>query len=765
MGLITLEMLQSLASPNVAAHNEVQAYLATLNASQRVAGLVQVLQQEQETCTTAPLLQLAAILLRREIIALDDCLALQALVDPLWQILHNRSLATSSTLHGSLNVMVNVAIVNCLAEICASLDRLHDAAAAAVVSHILSTTHSLSDMTLLLWTAMAERAPHAFAQSNVWQHLPLLSLDTSTSNSTTVAAALKLLVAAATAVLANITTSKSSTGTDALNDSNMHHDPVRAMGRHYFTPLLNRILREEQQQDQDEEIWTLLVQLAEDVPDLLGLVHGASASSDNNDVGRVLDWCAATLSKPTTTTCRLSAIQVILSLWSHFRVTQNHSSPYQQVLSLSVQSCWNIMSQQNDENDNWEDSDEWAAEPATMYDHDAAAAGSILSDDNGATDHAEALLGDLLRLAPCTALSVLLPLVQEALQSVSTPSSHEQELHLERRRCAAWLALSCSLEVVPLAMAPHVASLTHAALAAAADSTGRQRRVVYCAVRLLGLVCEGTNTTAVVMGQHAQDDNAATATTALWTAMLQQLTQSSQHACTKIAALACQALVSYCRPCLETLRGNDDGPRQHPARTVLLTHLSSVLQALVTGPLSLDKLGSHHSLGTIVVQIRATGAVACIAQVAGSAFAPYYSSVMPNLLAKAAMNINHSQHQESHHKCGPSYELQQLAGSSLEAATMIGQAVSLRNENDGQVETVDASHLFTASDAHQIMQWAVAALEQANESWWPLDLLLAACARVASVLEAEYAPYVDRVLPHLLARATDPSDVEFAVRE
>jgi hypothetical protein len=92
MGHITLEMLQTLASPNTdwAAHHEVQAYLATLDASQRVAGLVQVLQQEHhqlETNNTAPLLQLASILLRREIIALEDANTLQALVDPLWQLL------------------------------------------------------------------------------------------------------------------------------------------------------------------------------------------------------------------------------------------------------------------------------------------------------------------------------------------------------------------------------------------------------------------------------------------------------------------------------------------------------------------------------------------------------------------------------------------------------------------------------------------------------------------------------------------------------
>jgi hypothetical protein len=763
---ITLEMLQTLASPNVTAQNEVQAYLSTLDASQRLAGLVEILQKgNAEYRNDAPphLLQLAAILLRREIIALDDTVRLQALVDPLLQILHNRSLTcggtTGTTRNGSLNV-VNVAIGNCLAEICANLDSLHDVTAPAVVSHILNHSFNASANTgstgstcpcMALWTTVAERSPHAFARSNVWQHLSLLFSNTtvagSTSRSSSIANELKLLMAAALAV----GNSTGNTCTDRSENEHMHH-PVRAMGRHYFTPLLLRLM---QQANVDDEIWTLLVQLAEDVPDLLG-VHG----DPNSDVGRVLNWCATTLSNPNPTTlhCRLSAVQVVLSLLSHFRIAQNLSS-HQQVLSMSVQTCWNILSVQN-EDDVWEDNDVWAAEPTTLHDNDTAS--GILFDDNGASDHAEALLGDLLRHAPSTTLSVLLPLVQDALQSDSTLSSNDDQRRLERRQCAAWLALSCSLEVVPMAMSPHVAFITNAALAAAnAGSTGRQLRVVYCAVRLLGLVCEGTSTAtlAVPSSLGSPHDDAATTMTALWTAMLQQLTQSSQHACTKIAALACQALVSYCRPCLERLH-EKDGPRQHPARAVLLAHLPCVLQALVAGPLSLDKLGSFHTLGTIVVQIRATGAVACIAQVAGSAFAPYYSSVMPNLLAKAAITINHA-HQEPHRKCDPSYEMQQLAGSSLEAATMIGQAVSLRNDNDGQ----DASHLFTASDAHQIMQWAVAALERPNEQWWPMDLLLAACARVASVLEVEYAPYVDRVLPHLLARATDPSDVEFVVRE
>lgn len=47
----------------------------------------------------------------------------------------------------------------------------------------------------------------------------------------------------------------------------------------------------------------------------------------------------------------------------------------------------------------------------------------------------------------------------------------------------------------------------------------------------------------------------------------------------------------------------------------------------------------------------------------------------------------------------------------------------------------------------------------------PMDELLSACARIASVMGEEYAPFVGVVLPHLLTRVAAPPDVQFSVRD
>ena len=56
---------------------------------------------------------------------------------------------------------------------------------------------------------------------------------------------------------------------------------------------------------------------------------------------------------------------------------------------------------------------------------------------------------------------------------------------------------------------------------------------------------------------------------------------------------------------------------------------------------------------------------------------------------------------------------------------------------------------------------------QANDSSGtsiPMDEVLSACARIASVMGEEYAPYVGVVLPHLISRVSAPPDMQFSVR-
>ena len=115
------------------------------------------------------------------------------------------------------------------------------------------------------------------------------------------------------------------------------------------------------------------------------------------------------------------------------------------------------------------------------------------------------------------------------------------------------------------------------------------------------------------------------------------------------------------------------------------------------------------------------GATACVAQAAGENFGPYYAIIMPGLLATA---------QES---------VVELAGAAVEAATIVGRGVGK-----------DMFH----SDALQLLKWILPTL-QSN----PLEQLLLACARIASVLEDEFAPYANGVVPILLHQAQQPPDV------
>lgn len=125
-----------------------------------------------------------------------------------------------------------------------------------------------------------------------------------------------------------------------------------------------------------------------------------------------------------------------------------------------------------------------------------------------------------------------------------------------------------------------------------------------------------------------------------------------------------------------------------------------------------------------VSQVRAVGAVAALAQVSQEHFIPYYSGVMPGLLSLFSQSDEH------------------LRNAALETATIVGQAV-------GQ-------EVFQ-SDAIQLLQLIL-------QNQPPLEHLIA-CARIASVLEESYTPYCEAVVPHLLQRISESSDVELSVRE
>jgi hypothetical protein len=128
-----------------------------------------------------------------------------------------------------------------------------------------------------------------------------------------------------------------------------------------------------------------------------------------------------------------------------------------------------------------------------------------------------------------------------------------------------------------------------------------------------------------------------------------------------------------------------------------------------------------------VAQVRAVGAVAALAQVSHEDFIPYYAGVMPGLLSLF------SRPQSEEH----------VRNAALETVTLVGQA---------------AGKDIFQSDAIQLLQSIL------SQSQPPLEHLVA-CARIASVLEDSYTPYRAAVVPHLLQRASESTDVTLSVRE
>jgi len=277
-----------------------------------------------------------------------------------------------------------------------------------------------------------------------------------------------------------------------------------------------------------------------------------------------------------------------------------------------------------------------------------------------------------------------------------------------RMQRAGLAALQCGLEAAPVSFAPHFGTAVEAALSFSSCSNVR---IQYQALTLLGVMCE---TAADIREQYAAR-------------LLQTFAVASQSKCAKVSAMSCLAVVSYCR---------GDGKTTVDGERFVVPFLSDILQALVAGPLSLEL----SNTSAVVVKVRAVGAVACLAEASSAAFAPFYRNIMPGLLATAQVQSQ-------------SHEMSQLKGSAIESATIIGQAIGEDNR-----------HLFV-DDASHIMQWALPILSQSESAEGiPMDQLLAACARIASVMGEQYAPYLNAVLPHLMKRATVAADIEIAVR-
>ncbi|CAJ1951966.1 unnamed protein product [Cylindrotheca closterium] len=262
---------------------------------------------------------------------------------------------------------------------------------------------------------------------------------------------------------------------------------------------------------------------------------------------------------------------------------------------------------------------------------------------------------------------------------------------------AALAMLECGLVSTPISLVSMLPLMLQAGISL---SESVNLRVQWQAIRLLGILGETSDPST--RETHAK-------------AILARLAMAVQSPCNKVSAMASLGIVSFCR-------GSGEQDDVEDAAKYVHLFLPDLLNALMNGPLS----SSSTDTGSITARVRAMGALACLAESVEEKFFPFYRDVMPGLLLTARLPIV------------------ELTGAAVEAATIVGRAVGLEVFRD---------------DAKQLLSWILPVLQSRANTHIPLEQLLSACARVASVLGEEFAPFVDVVLPILLEKAKEEDDI------
>jgi hypothetical protein len=370
-------------------------------------------------------------------------------------------------------------------------------------------------------------------------------------------------------------------------------------------------------------------------------------------------------------------------------------------------------------------------------------------EDDRVALHAESLLESFVEsLGGASTLPLIFGLVDRLLLPATTPvtsSSSSPSSSSWRNRRAALSILERCLAAAPVTFAPHVPAAVDAALRSFGDPSPR---VQYQALQLLGSIC-CADSPGGADAAHAGGGgrrHRLLVREKYGGAILEAVSRCVGSQCTKIAAHACGTIVSYCRG------GNGSEDCMVPIeRGLIAPYVGNLLDALRSGPLAVD-LSDPNSVdgGGLTVLIRAIGAVACLADAVGEDFLPHYA-IMGGLKAcalfglygsggiiKLKVNVKNT------------HEMAILRGSAIEAASIVGQAVS----------GPDGENVSTyVADASEIMTIAITMLNGGDADIIPIDQLLAACARIAAVMGPQYVPFMPSILPHILRKATEKLEV------
>ena len=363
-----------------------------------------------------------------------------------------------------------------------------------------------------------------------------------------------------------------------------------------------------------------------------------------------------------------------------------------------------------------DDEESWSTEAASMYDSESA----------WENDYSASLLESFVEnLGGANTLPFIFQLVDMLLTS-SSWQNHRAALSMLERCLAA----------APVTFVSHIPATVETALRLIQSSN---TRVQYQALQLLGSLCCANSVETERPGATCQQILVRENYGGRILEVVSHLTKSS---CTKVASHACLTLVSYCRG------GNGSENCLIPIEKVLiLPFIGELLSALRSGPLSVDP--TSVSNGSLVVLIRAIGAVACLADASGEDFLPHYS-VISGLKSCILSGLELSDQGIFSVAVNGrnNHDISLLRGAAIEASSIVGQAVSGPDGENVGVYLQDAS---------EIMKIAGSLLE--HDEIIPMDQLLNACARIAAVMGSKYVPFMPMVLPCLLKRAAEKIEV------
>jgi hypothetical protein len=682
--LLTLAVLQELLSSDSGIRSQAETVFHSIELPKRIQDLTNHLlvlsssslsTSTTNTSSNDAVIVLSAVLLRRDILKLTDPYMLSELVTPLLQCYNG----TKTSADGSKKLQIG----HCLAEICSSLSILNGntTASTPILVRIVASINPREDESLRFMAIFADRAPLAFAQVVV-PSLFTLPSQCNLTLPTTIANLTRLIVNAAIATtVQNVSLVALPPNLDELTiDAN---SPAAALGETCLFSLLGPIFNCTDELAQLECL-QCLSQAAVICPSFL--------AGRTNVLQSTVDMCLGLAHRYTKdadqASVALNSVQVLSTLLSVANVRHDILTPSmaQTVAQQAIPVCVQIMVQKIDQ----DSIQAWALESATLIDD------TVDNDDDDDALFAESLMENLLLYLATPALNVVMPLVQQMLQSTD-----------DWRNVRAGLAtLEACLVATPLSLAQFVPDVVKAA------TTVREHiynpRVQYQAVRLLGALCETHPSVRELYGQ----------------VILSPMIKALSSPVSKVSAMASMGVVAYCR-------GNADGRRDDDldAPQFLIPYLAELIQSLLH-PLSVNEF----NVGSVTVKVRAMNAVSCLAQASAKAFEPFYSQIKAGLMT--SMQVPQ----------------EDIATAALQSLTIVGQAVG--------------KDLFL-DDATMVLSWVIPLMGTEKDSNFPspfsIEVLLTACARISSVLEEDFAPFIDAVLPIVYKQAEEVIDCAFLV--